>query len=124
MASESKTWMYIGAALAGIFGLTAIASAGEKKRPKFKDLYNPGDTIHAFMGQLVTVRLPRGDYQVAAGQATKIAEADVGANTDVVISIGGAHAAYRERVQFVGIGESRTYYVEIVVTKLPEPAKV
>jgi len=66
----------------------------------------------------------RAAAQVAAGQATKVAEADVGANTDVVISIGGAHAAYRERVQFVGIGDNtRPYYVEIVVTKLPEGAE-
>lgn len=120
MASDN-TWLYIIGGVAGILGLSAVASAGGKKRRTVKSFYTPGETVHAFMGQLITVRLPRGDYQVVSDQAIEMVQKDVGSSTDIALQIQSSHSGYTDKVRFIELGpQGRTFYVDLIVTQLPE----
>jgi len=108
LTANAKIIGLVGLALAGFY----IAS-NKTKRTHGKALYKPGDTVMAVMGQLFTVRLPRGDYQVAADKITQTTSIDLGDSTDVVLLVGFAHAEYKDRVTFLQQGTGKQYIVNV-----------
>lgn len=115
MASEGKVWGYILGGVAAILGVSAIASAGSKK-PKAKAMYMPGETAHLWMGQMFTVRLPRGEYQLVSEKVKQVHVASAGSNTDLMLIAGTSHASYQEKAIFIALGTGKQFFVNVVVS--------
>lgn len=121
--ADDKHWQYIigGIGVIVVAGMVASASGKQKRKP-FKQIYHPGDSIDAWMGQMFTVRLPRGDYQVVSEQIVKNVENDIGNSTDILLLAQPAHAPYQETVRFVALGAAKKEYeVQVSVQPIPTP---
>ncbi len=115
MNTDYKKYAMIGAGVLALFGIVSLASA---KKPVRKRMYKPGDTIEAYMGQLFTVRLPRGDYEVVGDKVKLTTAIDIGTSTDAVLIVGFAHAEYRQRVTFIDQGTNRSHFVDVIARPL------
>lgn len=96
MKDSAKYGLLAGGVLLLVGGIV-LAASGEPL------VYEPGDTAKVKMGQSITLKLPRGQYEMVGGaeQVVLMSTKDVGKHTVVTLLIGVEPVEYETTIRFV-----------------------
>lgn len=91
-------WVVLGSVV-GLFAIITTALVATADEP---DVYEPGDTADVKMGQTITLRLPRGQYEMTGddGLVTLMSSKDQGKHTVVTLLIGVSPTPYDLTLRF------------------------
>lgn len=123
MKLTEKQWLWGLAGAAAVGWLAYFTwSAGGKAQPNF---YLPGQHARLVQGQLIILRLPRGNYTMVGGgeQVFMQTQSPVGINTDVVLQIGAAPNTFTAIPTFINADRPGRQF-DLTITASPATAAV
>ncbi len=97
---KKNDWKVLGAGVALVGGLMLLFRKGDERQ---KTLLHPGDVFQGVQGQMVTLRLPKGEYQMMGddGLIKVVAQNDVGIHSDLVLVLSDSANDYSVKLRFI-----------------------
>ena len=117
MTKNQKTALGVGVAAVGLLLLTGAM----KKEKSHKTIIRPGETTSRYMGQMFTLRLPRGEYEMIGGDGlTVITDVDTGTTTDVVLVSETRATGFTTEAIFANVDDpTEQYTITVRVMAIP-----